>query len=182
MYAIDFTIYRAESAPHLLDSIYDHLISTYTLPPRPVLMASLEATIEWPGIQGYYLDNLMEQNHRHIFQIRFKTTVKSREFTSLFISLEEDEGATCHQVTLRFPARGDRQCHSQVLSRLKEEKIKHPALEIEFQMEGFAEREEHRFIRERLLSAFQWEDKLRRYLHVDDRFRDVSEVKKGYIR
>lgn len=181
MYAIDLTLWPA-SSPWFLGNIYGNLVQAYGLPPSPVLMASLEATIDWPGIQAYYLDSLTEQNRRHLFQIRFKASEKARDLTSVFISLDEDEENTPHQIALRFPARGDRHIHSRILSWMKEIKLKHPALECEFELAGFAERSELRFIRERYLSAFQWEEKLERYLHVDDRFRDISEVKKGYIK
>ena len=176
MYAIDFTLYRS-SAAWLLDDIYDGLAQTYALPQRSVLLAALEASFHWEGIQAYYLDSLIEENRRHVYELRFKTREGAHDFTTLFVSLED--AGQVHGLSIRFPARGDRHCSSKMLGWIKEWKIKFPALEVEFELQGYGEREGLRFIREHSLSAFVWEEKLRRYLHVTDHFHEVKEIKKG---
>ena len=163
-------------------TLYAELAEMYRLPPLLTLVAALEVDQEWrqydPSVQGYYLDNLREQNRRHLFQVRFSTSKQSREYTDAYLSIKED--GAIHQLSLHFPAKGDRQCHSYLLGWLKG-MLKDGQAVPEFEIAGFGERDSLRFIREHSLSAFRWQEQLRRYLHVTDDPQSVKEVKKGMV-
>lgn len=173
MYAITLQVYGSSAT-----EVYQELVNIYKLPTLAMLVTSLDRDISWqactPETQVYFLDGLKEPNRRNVFQIRFKTNNKeSKNFTSVFVSLDTGN-ETVHILTLQFPTRGHRACSSNVIACLKRSREK----EIEFEIEGYGERETLRFIREHSLSAFQWNESLRRYLHVTDHFNEVKEVKK----
>jgi len=52
---------------------------------------------------------------------------------------------------------------------------------IEFECAGFGERDTFRFIREHSLSAFVWQERIARYLHVTDHLMEVKEVRGSKI-
>lgn len=162
-------------------AIYLQLAETYRLPSIDTLLVSMEKDVAWacdPSTQVYYLDNLREAVKRDIFEVRFKTSERAREYTDLFLSVKDYE---VHLLTFSFGGRGDRRCSSRVIGWLKEI-AKKQAVELEFEVEGVAEKELVRFIREHSLSAFQWNARLERYLHVTDDYREVKEVKRGIYR
>ena len=173
MYAMTMHITSPDTA------LYVNLAEMYRLPSLTMLQDSLEEDQDWrpydPAVQCYYLDNVRETNRRHLFQVRFGTSVQSREYTDAYLSIDGDR---IHQLTLRFPAKGDRQCHSYLLGWLKE-MLKDGQTTPEFEIAGFSERDSLRFIREHSLSAFRWQEQLRRYLHVTDDLQAVKEVRKG---
>ena len=174
MYAITMHI----TSPDI--TLYANLAEMYRLPTVTTLLASIEEDQQWqcdPSVQLYFLENMREANRRHLFQVRFTTSKQAREFTDCFLSIE---GSRIHQLSLHFPAKGDRQCHSYMIGWLKEMAKDGQAVP-EFEIAGFSEREGLRFIREHSLSAFKWQEQLRRYLHVTDDLAAVKEVKKGLL-
>lgn len=181
MYASDMTIYPSE--PWIPLAIYNQLAEVYKLPTVVQLITSLDESIPWQGVdpetQIYYLDNLKEANKRHLFQVRFKTRKEARAFTSLFLSVNEDN--TIHTLSLAFPTPGDRGCSSRLIGWLKEFQ-KNNNSQVEFEISGYAERNTLRDINEQVLSAFVYQPQLQRYLHVTDVVREVKEVKKGLMR
>ena len=164
-------------------AVYEQIANYYKLPSVAMLIKSMDADQIWPGdasMQIYYLDNLREPNYRHLFQIRFKTSLHAHDFASIFISAE-NESESIHMLTLQFPARGDRHGSSQFLAAMKSA-AGAGTISPTFEIEGYAEQRMLIYIRERKLSAFHWEPGLSRYLHMQDRVEEVKEVKKGLSR
>jgi hypothetical protein len=158
MYALTLTLFRPTTA---LSAVYNELATTYKLPPSSQLLESLDHTVVWtcdPAVQVYYLENMREDPRRYLFQVRFKTQPKARGFVSLFLSIEEDK-RTLHMLSLHFPAKGDRGCSAKILSWLKDMQ-QHEGIATGFEIEGWSEREGLRFIRERSLKAFSWQERL----------------------
>lgn len=131
-----------------------------------------------PACQVYYLENLREANRRYLFQVRFPTHAGARELSSCFLSLED--ASHVHQLSLQFPARGDRGVSSRILGWLKEAWHRERT-DIEFEIAGFGERSHYRYICEHSLSSFQWNETLQRYLHVTDHFQEIKEVRGGKL-
>ena len=162
--------------------IYERICEIYKLPAPAILRVGLVAGVDHSllcdsDIQVYWLDNLREANRRDLFEIRFKAVKQAREFTDLHLSLEGRDIIHIHQLSLRFPAKGDRLLSSRVIEWLKLPRLEGTLFEIE----GFAERRDLRFIRERNLAHFAWNDRLGRYLCGTDHFDEVREIERGKV-
>ncbi len=178
MYTQMITIFP--TPPFAPGEIYARISEIYRLPAPAALRLGLLAGIEGsllcdPDTQVYWLDNLREANRRDLFEIRFKASPKAREFCDLHLSIEGQDIVHVHQVSLRFPAKGDRLLSSRIIGWLKLERL----AGVQFEIEGYAERRDLRFIREHNLSHFYWNDRLERYLCGTDHLVEVREVERG---
>lgn len=185
MYCTTLAIYGSKRYPLLLGSIYESIAELYTLPGVEILIGSLHRDVHWPDfpenkLQVYFLEDMLgqTQEEKAVFQIRFSTSLKSRELTSLFISIQRSE---VKNMTIQFPGRSGRGSFSRVLAAMKSvaHTLNVPAGDLEFEASGFPEVGLATSIREHSLSAFVWIEGLQRYLHVRENPSQISDVRKG---
>jgi hypothetical protein len=180
MYCMQLHLYRSREYPLLCGAFHERLVELYDLPPIATLLKSLKSDVEWAGsAQVYYLENMREQNDKAVFQIRFSPSPHVKDLLALYLSIEASQ---VQNLTVQFPARGDRAASSKMIEALKSVvQTGHiPQSEIQFVAEGFMEMGQIRFIRETKLSGFVWVEGLGRYLHVSEDPSRVKEVQKGH--
>lgn len=178
MYVMQLHLYRSRSFPLYCGAFYERLAELYELPSVATLMKSLQDEVKWPGgSQVYYLENLREHSEETLFQIRFLAFAQGKDFTSIFLSIEE---SMVQNITIQFPARGDRAASSKMLEALKSvvQQLHMPPGDIPFEAAGFMEMGAIRPIREKRLSGFVWIEGLHRYLHISEDPTRVKEVQK----
>lgn len=149
MYAITMHLSGAAVGP-----IFGSLAETHHLPPIPLLIAATneEAMLSrYSDVQVYVLDNLREPIRRFVYEVRFKTHRGGSALTTLYLSVEFDGNP--HQLSLQFSAKGDRGCSSRVIGWLKEGE-KRGEFEPEFEIAGYSEDRQFRYVCEHSLSVF----------------------------
>jgi hypothetical protein len=164
-----------------LTALYGAIADKYQLPELELLLRSLKSDVQWPHadrLQVYFLDSLMEQTEKDLFQVRFASSKDARDLVSIFLSVQ---GSRIQNMTVIFPGRYGRGTFSIILGLLKStaHTLNMQARDFEFQAEGFPEAGPATYIRERSLSAFVWIDGLNRYVHVKEDPSRFSEVRRG---
>ncbi len=163
MYASSLTIYGSAATP-----VYARLADQFQLPCAAMLLAATRDNVDFGLMsnttQVYWLNNLREVSAHTVFQLRFIGAVGSTNLITLFLSVESD--GDIHQLHLAFPDKGDRHCTKWVLAWLKA--LAQQSYEVEFQIKGWAERDDLCFLSERRLAAFRYNENLERYLHIKD--------------
>jgi len=186
MYCTKIDIFGSQAYPLFAGAIYEKIAEHYRLPDIRLILKSLNETVDWPDrdynrLEAYYLDNLIEENRRDLFQIRFSTAANSRELTSLFLSVEESQVKT---ISVQFPGRSGQMAGSHIIACIKSAihvfHISPSSLEIEVQ--GFLEEGWAGYIKEHSLSAFVWVEPINRYLHVKENPHGTEFVRKGKAR
>jgi len=183
MYCLQFHLYSVRSFPLFCSAFYERIAELYELPDMATLMKSLNNDVTWPNndVQVYYLENMKEQNDKAVFQLRFAPSPQIKNLIALFLSTKESQ---VQNITVQFPARGDRAASSRMISILKSLQVTlHvPPEDVLMEIEGFMEMGQIRFIRETRLSGFVWIDGIQRYLHVSEDPLRVKEVMKDMKR
>jgi len=177
MLALTFEVHQGP-ATH----IYQELADFYHLPGISMLVRSIDEEIDWSPCEAqtqvYFVDNLRGPNRRHVFEIRFRTSLDAHDLAACYLSVDQDRSV--HGLFLQFPPRGNRGCSSRMIGWLKE-LTKRVRIDPDFEICGIGERESYRFIREHSLSAFVWHEGFARYLHVTDHPGEVRERKQGIL-
>lgn len=180
MYCSQLSIYGSRAYPMALSSLYEAMAEKFILPDIQTLMGSLKRDVSWPPndrLQVYYMENMLEQNEKALFQVRFASAREARELVSIFLSVEQ---SAVQNITVVFPGRTGRGAFSQILAHVKS--VTH-ALRMrdtfEFEAQGFPEQGPSGIFREHNLSAFVWVEGLGRYIHVKERPDQFSEVRRG---
>lgn len=185
MFVTKFDIYGKGNPPGLLEDLYGGIVDIYNLPPVAMLRASVVNSVKWPdtstnGLQVFYLENMIEEQRPLIFEIRFEGNAEAREHVSVFLSLYE---GTIGNLSIQFPGRNGRGCFSRIMATMKSlahtQRLDPKGLN--FEIQGFPETGNARYIREHSLSAFVWSDLINRYLHTSEDESKLSEVKRGKI-
>lgn len=185
MFVTKFDIYGKGNPPGLLEELYAGIAETYSLPPVAMLRASVVNNVKWPdtsthALQVFYLENMIEEQRPLIFEIRFKGNAEAREHVAVFLSLYE---GTIGNLSIQFPGRNGRGCFSRCMATLKS--LAHTQelgpRDIKFEIQGFPEAGNARYIREHSLTAFVWSDLVERYLHSSEDERLLSEARRGKI-
>jgi hypothetical protein len=175
MFALKLKLFAATEPDWVQSAIYEHLAQTYKLPTVAGIVNEQGYLLCEQDVQVYYLENMREASKSNVFQVRFKTSKEAHDFTDIFLSVRNE---AIQNMTLSFPSRGDRYCHAKVLGWLKEI-ANNQQTALQFEVEGFAESYNLKFIRETHLSAFVWEASLSRYLHVSDQSDAVRRMNRG---
>lgn len=180
MYVTNFHIYGSKQYPLVLGSLYEAIAEKFELPALETLVKSLNNDVEWNRternrLQVHYLEDMIEQQDKSVFQVRFATNKDVRDLTSLFLSVRASQVLN---ISISFPGRNGRGAFSKMLALLKSLSHRLRTNELDFEIEGFSE-SSPTYIRERSLSAFVWVDGVGRYLHTRENPNQIDEVKKG---
>lgn len=170
MYTQKITISATNEYPALPDNLYALFAEKYNLPTLTQLRQIKEINMNTELLHVYLLDDYVSQDDMFLLEYRLSPERLTNE---LRIMCKQDQ---ITQLLFTFNARGDRGISSDIIAFLKSlvhrQNIDIQYLDICF--EGSRE-DNSRFIRERYIASFKWEESIRLYLHGSE---DISKIRR----